>query len=133
MPEEGQSGRCREARGSARKLRKQKKRGGGHEGRRTKHVEEKLKSHGLRAPTSAQNSVANQTNLHMVQDSVDPPPRPPVLKGVWVAKDKELNKNPRVEGSNQRPKQCGQPNESPDGAGQRRPLPQTPPAKRGSG
>ena len=42
-------------------------------------------------------------------------------------------KNPRVEGSNQRPKQCGQPNKSPEGAGLRRPLPQTPPphCKRG--
>ena len=36
-------------------------------------------------------------------------------------------KNPRVKGSNQRPKQCGQPNKSPVGAGLRRPLPQTPP------
>ena len=43
---------------------------------------EKLKSLGLRAPTSAQNSVANQTNLQLEQDSADPSPQtPPLQKG----------------------------------------------------
>ena len=42
------------------------------------------------APTSAQNSVANQTNPQMEQDCADPSPRPPLQKGVWVAKEEEL-------------------------------------------
>ena len=45
-------------------------------GRSTMYEVEKLKSLGLRAPTSAKNSVANQTNPQTEQDSADPSPRP---------------------------------------------------------
>ena len=56
---------------------------------------EKLKSLGLRAPTSAQNSVANQTNLQLEQDSADPSPQtPPAKRGTWVAKEKGLRRPP---------------------------------------